>query len=267
MPAWAKTLIYTANTLTLGLTHLAFDFAGLMYPVSSDPTEPSPDQWRKYRFRYHDVNSPLRADDQVFTLNIVNYTNGAVDNSWTAGDYSTVWGHLYSFLGGLATDISPVWSLDLVEAYAMAFNEYTYTPDGGKTFPPFAPSGPPAWAFAAAIPSTGTAAGGPQCTSTVTLRTPSRPHWGRFYIPTLSGSAYGVAHRVAPGPITAILGLGKTLVEGLAADGFYLVVPTTQVNGHPTRTLQVVTQLEMDDVPDVIRRRRWREPGSVVVVP
>jgi hypothetical protein len=50
------------------------------------------------------------------------------------------------------------------------------------------------------------------------------------------------------------------LVDDLAAKGFQLVVPTTQTDSALQGGLNVVTAIQVDDVPDVIRRRRPSTP-------
>jgi hypothetical protein len=62
--------------------------------------------------------------------------------------------------------------------------------------------------------------------------------------------------------MTAIGNATDTLYDGLHTDHFNCCVPCTQLDKQPVRALLGVTQLAVDDIPDVIRRRRWDTVGS-----
>lgn len=96
-----------------------------------------------------------------------------------------------------------------------------------------------------------------------------------MYMPTLGRTAYSGTGRVAASVVNALASATQTLVEGLASAQFIVVVPTTtQSSGKapnvvtsPMRTLQGMSAVRVDDVGDIIRRRRYRKPSLVVTHP
>jgi hypothetical protein len=57
------------------------------------------------------------------------------------------------------------------------------------------------------------------------------------------------------------------LYSGMADSDFQIVVPILQVDKIPNRSLVGVSSIQVDDVPDIIRRRRPRNPLLRVVKP
>jgi hypothetical protein len=104
-------------------------------------------------------------------------------------------------------------------------------------------------------PGTGTGACIPQAAISVTFRTDARKHWGRFYLPgcTTNGLVAGSGR------------LSSSAVDGIA--GAALALTSRSATGTPKPTLTVWSptqgvrndpqQVVVDDVPDVIRRRRF----------
>jgi hypothetical protein len=56
-----------------------------------------------------------------------------------------------------------------------------------------------------------------------------------------------------------VLAAADTLYEAWAAAELFAVVPVSQVNKAPYRALLGVRQLQVDDIPDIQRRRRPRQ--------
>jgi hypothetical protein len=102
----------------------------------------------------------------------------------------------------------------------------------------------------------------PQCSITSTDRTVYARHWGRNYWPH---PAAGLVALSPPGNVTTahVDSLATAVVQcydTLMASEFYPVVPITMVQGVPTRGLLTVTEVQVDDLFDVIRRRRPKQP-------
>lgn len=91
----------------------------------------------------------------------------------------------------------------------------------------------------------------PQVSCSVTLRTDARKHWGRFYIPGLTTPVLDSKGR-----------LGATVADEFA-DAAAALCDRSGTGAHLvvfSRTLwlpQRITQVQVDDVLDVIRRRRF----------
>lgn len=93
-----------------------------------------------------------------------------------------------------------------------------------------------------------------QVAATVSLRTASRKHWGRIYVPGIPSSAFVTGGVLASSAIVDVMALaGRTLVNGLAA----LTNPVEWgVASRKFSGFLVASALEVDDIPDVQRRRR-----------
>lgn len=86
----------------------------------------------------------------------------------------------------------------------------------------------------------------------VTLRTASRKHWGRFAIPGLDIGKWDPAYgRVLTSSVDAISAAADSLYSQLQTAGFMLGV-WSQL--HPA--FLAAKSTEVDDVPDIVRRRR-----------
>jgi hypothetical protein len=91
----------------------------------------------------------------------------------------------------------------------------------------------------------------------VTEKTPVAKHWGRFYMPGMSASNLEAAGaRWSDAMVDAAALSMSTLAQDLADDHIHLVVPVTQIDKIATRTLFGVSAVQVDDIPDVVRRRR-----------
>src|SRR5439155_23762199 len=87
LPPWAKILWYVAEGVAVGLSWKLYDYGQEILGVGGTDT---PDEWRKFVAHFSDTVSASPADDQVFTVDVVNFTNGSIDSSWTQADYDTV---------------------------------------------------------------------------------------------------------------------------------------------------------------------------------
>jgi hypothetical protein len=250
LPPWAKIIWYIAETIAIGNLWQQYDFGQQINPVPTDAGGPDAGTWRRFQVITKNTASNNSADNQIFTFDLVNYTNGFLDNTWTAGDYSRVQTQLQAFFTAYAPAMSPYLTFSEARAYIMAFNAL-----GNPK--PFAESGAPEWVQAFNTPGTGTGGSPAQGCTTVTEFTPARRHWGRQYLPTLAGSAYvATTGRVNQIIVDSVVQQWHAFVEGVHLDGLQLVIPMTQSNKVATRTLNGVTAIGVDDVPDVVRRRR-----------
>jgi hypothetical protein len=106
----------------------------------------------------------------------------------------------------------------------------------------------------------------PQVAFALTEKTAWPKHWGRTYLPTPQG-LHVFGDRWTSACVDTIVGAANTLYQGLAAAEFFPVVPVTQVASDPARALVGITQVQGDDIPDVIRRRRPRNTTYRKVLP
>jgi hypothetical protein len=97
--------------------------------------------------------------------------------------------------------------------------------------------------------------GADQIAVSLTMRTASRKHWGRIYVPglirTLPDTAYG---RMTSGDVDLLAGYLRTLGNSLSSSGYDLGVysPTGRAFLH-------INTVEVDNVIDIQRRRRPKQ--------
>jgi hypothetical protein len=251
LPRWAKILWAIADTVATGVQWTFFDYGSTIHATQAADTDPEPTQWRKFQVVAENNVSVERADDQIFSFELVNYTNGQPDNTWTDADYTTVDNALELFLTTYRSAMVPYLTFTEMRAYIRQFNPYSNPK-------PFADSGPPEKVNVMNYPGLATQVGWPQSCTTITEKTPARKHWGRFYLPTLSPGTSTTSGHLTPAVADSIIAAWSTFLTTVMDAGFTPVVPTTQIDKVQARTLQGVTSVQIDDVTDVIRRRRYR---------
>lgn len=177
--------------------------------------------------------------DRVQThLDLVNITGGVADDTWTAGDFTTVESALDTYWGAIKS----------MYHTGVVLTEYRWYRKG----PGAAPPEPTVRVTARSV--AGTSGTGPvpqQCAVTTSLRTALRKHWGRMYLP-----APTIANLAAGGLLsnTAVDAYGaafNTLITTLETADFYPVV----YSGTRQRAY-AINRVVVDNVVDIQRRRR-----------
>lgn len=191
------------------------------------------------------------ADDvRLIHFDFLNLTGGVPDDTWTSTDFSTLTGHLSDFWTAIKPDLSTTLTAGVIRFYRI----------GPGIVPPN-----PAEFVTGAIGTSGGSAGAPlppQDALSITLKTADRKRWGRTYLPGLVATHLG-SHGEADGTIISDVGTATdALIAAAAADDFVMVVysPTTE-GAHTVESVQV------DNLVDVIRSRRWRNATSKYVTP
>lgn len=94
-----------------------------------------------------------------------------------------------------------------------------------------------------------------QVSATVTFKTASRKHWGRVYLPGIAtGQMNKTYGRWTPAFADAVAGYFRTFINGLATDGYDLVVYS-----YKKKAIMQVVELQVDDIVDIQRRRRAKQ--------
>jgi len=255
-----KILWWITSTVAAGITGDQFTFNDEISALAENTGDPPATEWRRVVVRYFDTQSLDLADAQQYSLDIVNYTNGKIDNSWTTADHDAVKTAVEAFARSWLPIIPPRLSLDQMLMYRMAFRPYSDAK-------PFADTGSPAAAYGFNSPGSGTGTVPPQPCTTVTERTASRSNWGRLYSPTLAGSCYTAAGRLLGTLVDSIPQAYNSMFDALITGGFHLVVPTTSVNRSAFRALQSVSAVSVDDVTDAHHRRRFKHSTDRTILP
>lgn len=94
----------------------------------------------------------------------------------------------------------------------------------------------------------------PQNSISVTLRTDSRKTWGRNYMPGMVASSLDPNGRLLQPVATELAAAWHGLTSRASTGGALVVFSRKQWTHHDPQTIQV------DDITDVVRRRRFSEP-------
>lgn len=222
---------------------------------------PAPDSsWRHLAAHFRWLGSTDTKDDCFMTFDVQNITAGAWDSTWTAGDYTVVESNFDAFFAALAASQSSNARLIEYRWYVNSFNDYSNPK-------PFGPHGSPERVTSKAIVGAGTGAQlTPQVAATITWKHSFPRNWGRSYIPMLSAACVsGSPPRFVPSYCDSWAAAARDLLTGLVGSNFQLVVPITSLGtggrgskggGTPNRRLQNIESITVDDVPDVMRKRR-----------
>jgi hypothetical protein len=170
---------------------------------------------------------------------LINITSSVLDSTWTSGDFSAVEAIADTFWNAVKGNIPNIWTLA----------EYRWYRLGPGATPPEPAVRVTTRALAATVSG---ATMPPQVAQSVTLKTGLRKHWGRFYLPGPgSAGVAGTSGHFTTGVTDATANAMHAAIGSLAAADFYLVV----FNAARSRMFNVES-LQVDDVPDIIRRRR-----------
>jgi hypothetical protein len=146
--------------------------------------------------------------------------------------------------------------------YRMAFNPSDPGPGNPSNPPrPFVPTGPPIRIKQHGGAGTGTGRFPFQVATSITLRTGWPKHWGRFYVPN---PAYAID---ADGRIPAthrqfLADEVWDFKQEVEAANFLIATPVSQVSRQKAHGLLGVNAVVVDDIPDVIRRRRPKQAAA-----
>lgn len=97
------------------------------------------------------------------------------------------------------------------------------------------------------------------CSITELLGPGSRRHWGRFYLPGMSQNALDADGAWAPTFVTAVANGADTLYDAWTTVDYYpgVWVGSGTLFPTPPGDCAPVREIRVDNIPDVIRRRRY----------
>jgi hypothetical protein len=191
------------------------------------------------------------ADVAVSHFDFLNLTGGNPDDSWTAGDYTTLEGLIQAFV----TTLSPKLYVNLKtqELRWYRVGPGIPTPNPAERVTPYVKAGT---VNIGIVP--------PQVACSLTFRTAVRKSWGRTYIPFQAITTADMLPSARPTTawVDVYANALHTLVTGAASNDFALVVMSKALNA-----ALVVERIEVDDNLDVIRRRRWKASSYRKILP
>lgn len=200
-------------------------------------------------------------DDRTFSIHLIKLASGSPTPDWVAADFTAAENALDAFWTSLKTQISVSYFL----------KQYRWYKAGPAIVPPQEPvrvgdrNVPGAIAVATGTPLP------PQVACSVTEKTASRKAWGRFYIPGLTHFFYSTASgRAATTNLSDMADRCDVMYEAFRTAGIPAVVYSAAKPERPKKpsgTLPAigaraltVDQIQVDDIPDVIRSRRHSTP-------
>lgn len=189
------------------------------------------------------------ADDAEMHFDFLNITGGSPDDTWTSADYSTLEGYLDTWFAAIKIYVSTGVKLS-------AYDWYRHGPG-------IVPPNPAQRVTARSVPGTnGGNALPPQVACSITLRTSVRRSWGRTYIPGLAVGALQANGKLLTAGADAIAAATEALASSSNGSDFPMVV----TSNHLSAVLNV-EKIEVDDIVDIIRRRRWSHTTYRKILP
>jgi len=209
----------------------------------------------------------LPEDDAVITFHLLKLVTGAPDDTWETADFTTAETAFDAFWNTIKPQQLSVTTLKQYRWYKAGPEVEDELGGPGRT-------GPPVRVVDRALPGTSGATIGspPQVAVTITEKTADKKAWGRVYIP---GPHYWAQIATASGRIASsyqtILGnAADTLYEAMRTANTPIVVyssakperPAAAGGTLPAKAARALTvdELQIDDIPDVIRSRRYETP-------
>jgi hypothetical protein len=187
-------------------------------------------------------------DPALIHFDILNTTSGSPDDTWTTADYVTC-----------ETAFASAWNT--FASYAATGTKptaYIWHRIGTGVSKPNPAERTMTVALTTAV---GGASMPPQNACSITFKTAVRRSWGRTYLPVGSGSMT-TAGRLSTTAVDAIANTMNTMVGALATGDFHLVVVSSTL----ASSLNVET-IQVDNVSDIIRRRRYKRSTYKKVLP
>jgi hypothetical protein len=182
-------------------------------------------------------------DSAVSHVDFLNITGGNPDDTWTAGDFTTLEGLIDTWWGNVKGSVHSSTILHQIRWYRVGPGLSTPNPAVRIT-----ERDAPGTSVGDHLP--------PQIAATVTNRTAVRLEWGRMYIPDFTvATLKGENGRI-----------NTTYVDGLATNTDILYQAATAAEFYPVvwgkarNKVYTIESVQVDDLFDVQRRRRWDSP-------
>jgi hypothetical protein len=238
--------------------HVSTDIAWQLYQQFYRRQDAPPVELRRAQLIWTPQGAGNIGEDvRVSTFDFLNITDGEPDTSWTAADFINAETRLVNFWNAIKARYTQGIKLEQIRWYAIG--------------PNIVHSGPPRRVLPLNLPGTAAANESqlpPQVALTMTERTEAPRSWGRVYLPAPS-QAQNADGRAAASLIAAVANAAVPLYTEFGTEEIVPVVwsPAKDVRGtakggtlpaQPPRAL-TVSKIQVDNVWDVIRSRRFRE--------
>lgn len=202
-------------------------------------------------------------DAAVIGFDLLRNVNGALVPEWDSATYASAEGPLDAFFGTVTAQMHNSHTLSQYRWYTKQFNSTL------SATQPYLPSGPPERVTTKNLPGANASGVLPyQVALSVTEKTAIPKHWGRFYLPGIIQSKLAnTTGRWGSADVDLFCTAAHTLYDDWYDAGFGPVVPMLTLNKVPQRALMSVRGLQVDDIPDIVRRRRASSVAYRKVLP
>lgn len=215
---------------------------------------------RKLHLNFSRSPAGSTEDLAVATFHFAKIASDEATNAWVAADYAAIEARFATAW----TALKPSWYNNV------ALTQYRWY----RTGPAFPISGPPVRITTVNTPGTDSSYGSlpPQVSPNVSEHTRLRKHWGRFYLPAPSWNVNAASGRLNTTFRTLMSTTWTALYNGCRTDGY---IPVVYSKAKPARKTKAgltlppqparayaVEVLDVDDVWDVIRSRRYGAPTA-----
>lgn len=242
LPKFARKMLFGSTP-----DQLTVEEAGFYLPSEVD----SPEEGRLLMVKWSRAGTVPVQDAMITTHHFVNYTSGVVDTTWIDADFVAVESAMDTFLGALASYYTSDVQVDQYRWYK--FSAELNAP--GNSNPPVRITEKNLLGSASSVDALP-----PQVAFSVTEKTGLRKHWGRFYLPLNAKNNCGVDGYAAPAMVAAVATAAKNFYEATFAADIRPVVWSRKY-GHAYG----VEKIQVDNIWDVIRRRRIEQPTTRIV--
>lgn len=217
-----------------------------------------PFELRKVHMIFEALDAAIGGDDsRICTFHLAKVAGGVVDPDWDGTDFTALDARFVTFWNAISGIYGSTVKFDRLKVY--------------KAGPAIVPPQVPVYDADKDLAGISTDAQmPPQVAISVTEQAGSKLNWGRFFLPAPGVTASDTYGRWDGSLLTTIANAVDVLYEGLKTDGLHPVVYREELperekkNGAvlPARaaTAWDVEQIQVDDVADVIRSRRWKQP-------
>lgn len=232
-------------------------YLAIKYLMDQEHEDPQPG-WHRIVVKWsRKTPTGFPEDFAQVKFDLLKITDAGHDNAWVPADFTAIATALDTFIGTVNLNTSNTHTCVEYRAYRMRFNQDDPGPGGGPSNPPkpFQDTGGPVWVLPKSLPGNASVILPYQVAATITLRTGFPKHWGRVYLPG-PAPALDANGRFPSGFRTALANAMFDLTDDFNAAGFLHCIPMTQMGKQRYHGLLGVTTVVVDDVPDVVRRRR-----------
>lgn len=188
-------------------------------------------------------------DVAVMHFDFVNFTGGNPDDTWDSGDYTKMDAHVAAWW--TATHSLCPGTIILREVRWYRIGTGVPIPNTPEHILPVAVGGS---SSNGDLPS--------QCAASISLHVGPRRNWGRTYFPGLNQGALTGRGMLTNTAADQLATATDTLATTAAADDFVLSVHSTTLG-----SMLAVEHVAVDNIIDVIRRRRWEHATYMKTIP